>query len=71
MVKIKNIALLLQKIQLTMKLPFHIVQLLRTQRCQTPLCNSSAHPFVLYKHLTMFNGVMQKNNKSFSYLCTN
>lgn len=29
MVKIKNIALLLQKIQLTMKLPFHIVQLLK------------------------------------------
>ena len=28
-VKIKNIALLLQKIQLTMKLPFHIVQLLK------------------------------------------
>ena len=29
MVKIKKIALLLQKIQLTMKLPFHIVQMLK------------------------------------------
>ena len=29
MVKIKKIALLLQKIQLKMKLPFHIVQLLK------------------------------------------